>query len=204
MLLGQIAAISFAQSLFYIAVVLYSPQDTTQQTTIKHKTDRRISNMTIFYTALRYVIIGSVVIPVVLIPTITHTPQFLRILAVPHLALMVPPIVDRTITRDSTPAEAESVQQINTRAIRFIVLCALLVQARTVINLATVPRAGQHLHRHSAVFDHPLLQSAATASARQSWREAMVSLYDHPAVTSVGWDAILCVLNYQIWRTLRS
>ena len=207
MFLGQIVAVSFAQSLFYLAVILYQPEGSDQYS---NEGNERAgegggeSIAVIGYTIWHRIIILVVSVPVVLIPATVHTPRFLWVLSIPHLALMVPPILDPILIGRMSKAEDRAfVRKESARLYRFCVFCTFIAEMRTFVNTFSFVPIAQHLHRHSIAYVHPILESASVG-ANNYWHGVFASLYDHPAVTSVGWDSLLCILNYQIWRSLQS
>lgn len=205
MLLGQIVAISFAQCLFYIAVALYPVSEVESNGTKSEETQPTFGSTTAgFRTLLQRAILALVVVPVMSIPKVVATPRFLWILAIPHLALFIPPLIDPILSRSVIQAgDTKVVQGENKRLYRFIVVAALIAEIGMVIKALKDTAVQPHLHRHSAVYEHRLL-GAEVKESGNSLHGIWTSLYDHPAVSSVGWDSVLCILNYQIWNSAKS
>ena len=205
MLLGQIVAISFAQCLFYVAIELY-PIEGTEERPIDSKDTRKTAgtDRAPYRTTVRFVIIALVTVPVVLIPHVIDTSSFLWILAIPHLALFIPPVIEPALSkRKRQSGGSESLQEDNKWLYRFIVAVACAVEFKTLVSALMDESTHPHLHRHSAVYEHPLLGSDITTKAH-SLHGIWTSLCDHPAVSSVGWDSILCILNYQSRQSFQS
>ena len=203
MLLGQIVAVSFAQSLFYVAVTLYESENSEHHSSKTKQSDEEGGGESVAilgYTVWHRIIILLVLVPVILLPATVQTPRFLWVLAIPHLLLMVPPILDPVLIGRMPKVEDRAfARKESARLYRFCVLCAFIAEARMLLNTLSFVAVEQHLHRHSAAYIHPILESASIG-ANSHWHGVFASLYDHPAVTSVGWDSILCILNYQTWR----
>lgn len=204
MVLGQIVAVSFAQSLFYLAVTLSEPTSEDNDSTDANKAQaRKGSRVPVYHALLRRCIFALVVFPVIMIPDVVHTPWFLWVLAVPHLALLLPPLINPLLVKQSLTAEDKAtINTENTRLYRFIAFVALFPQGKMILNVRHGISALQHLHRHSAVYVHPMLELTSSVPSSNIFYGILASLYDHPAVSSVGMDSILCILNYQIWRLL--
>lgn len=207
MLLGQIVAISFAQSLFFIAASLF-PSDAAATSTNKKKGRARRETSSGLYNitcSIWYMtVIAMVFFPVAMIPAWIHTPRFLSLLAIPHIALMLLPIAETFLfpLSSSGPCGAPSRRAINLHNGTIAVLGGLL-QMRTVMAALKDTSLNKHLHCHSAVFSNPVLNlSYRSLFTPQVW-DLVTSLYDHPASTSVGWDVLLCSVNYLIWRYVR-
>jgi hypothetical protein len=202
MVLGQIVAISFAQSLFYLAVTLSEQTSEGNDATSSNKAqEKNVSRIPVCHALLHELFFALVLFPVIMIPDVVHTPRFLWVLALPHLALLLPPLIDPLLVPQSLTAEEKATLQAeNTRLYRLIALVALFPQGKMILNVRNGISARQHLHRHSAVYVHPMLELKPAASSSNAFYGILASLYDHPAVSSVGMDSILCILNYQIWR----
>jgi hypothetical protein len=181
MLLGQLVAVSFAQSLFYVAVTLYEPEDSehySNETNERDKEGGGESGAVIGYTIWHRIIILVVSAPAVLIPTTIQTPRFLLVLAIPHLALMVPPILDPVLIRRMSKAEDRAfARKESARLYRFCVLCAFIAEARMLLNTLSFVPVQQHLHRHSVAYIHPILESASVGT-NNHWHGVFASLYD--------------------------
>jgi hypothetical protein len=204
MVLGQIVAISFAQSLFYIAVTLSEPtSDENSSSGLTKAQAKNLNKTTVYYGLFRRFIFALVGFPTIMLRNVANTPWFLWVLALPHVILLLPPLIEpRLVTQSLTAEDKGAIQADNTRLYRFIALVALLSQARTIFKVRNDISARQHLHRHSAVYVHPMLELTPSSPSSNAFYGILASLYDHPAVSSVGMDSILCILNYQIWRLL--
>ena len=206
MLLGQIVAISFAQSLFFVAIVLYSQGGAGFTPAGHSKASNDAEHVKGFSNfSWRLMVFALAFIPVLFISASIHTPRFLAVLAIPHLALLLPPILDPLeiggkLGRRSITLHQREVKRLN--GILLFGACLWQLRIATFALKDTLP--GKHIHRHSEVYSHPMLDGTDSDSfLTNSGLTGLVgSLYDHPAVSSVGWDTLLCSLNYLIWRVV--
>jgi hypothetical protein len=205
MLLGQIVAISFAQCLFYTAIDLYPTHHTASRSTnSRNSQETSGSDIATFRKMRRFAILALVTVPVILIPQVIDTSSFLWVLAIPHLALFIPPLVEPAfLERSIQSGGPKSVQECNKWLYRSIVAVACAIEIKTLVSALMDTSTHLHLHRHSAVYVNPLLGAEVTVQAN-SLHGIWTSLRDHPAVSSVGWDSILCILNYQSRQSFQS
>ena len=200
MLLGQIVAISFAQSLFFVAVTLYGPDDTVTDRNKSERARHRRGLPTMVYVACRKTIWALAIFTPIKLSEAIHKPRFLYWLAIPHVALMLPPMLD-PILAPQHPDERDEAILRNERSstYNFTAVFGITLQIIKAVSALQDKSLGTHLHRHSEVYSHPLLDPTSDS---HPWG-LIGSLYDHPAVTSVGWDVILCSAIYGIWRLVR-
>ena len=204
MLLGQIVAISFAQSLFFVAVGLYDLNNTGTPLAEAKRSRQQVSSPWMSALTCRmwhWLVVAMVLYPVAVIPSSVHKPRFLLVLSIPHVALMLLPIVEvglipQYVYDESKAFLGEGMNEIY----RAVTVLAGIWEAKTVSAALKDTSPERHLHRHSAVFSNPLLNSTYGAPIEPHLWDVLGSLYDHPAVTSVGWDVLLCSAIYGIWR----
>ncbi|EON68882.1 hypothetical protein W97_08140 [Coniosporium apollinis CBS 100218] len=169
MLLGQVAAVSFASNLFFLAVSL----GPIRQAQVPESAAAKPLTWTppLILHALS---LGITLISVASIPYFSNSSHFLAILSTPHLLLFVPPLLHRAVPRswgvNCTSSSAADWYYANTY--RIILLCALFLQAKVTME--------------------------ALGQARGSWG-IFEALYEHPAVSSVGWDVIMCWVSWCMW-----
>ena len=91
MLLGQIVAISFAQNLFYLDILLSTPPHDRQKGDSKDRFQvKRHGHPSSFVTTLPLLIS---LLSTLAIPSVVQTRHFLAVLLVPHLLLFMPTLV---------------------------------------------------------------------------------------------------------------
>jgi hypothetical protein len=174
MLLGQVAAVSFASNLFFLAVLLSPPLRQAREHNIA-----AAKPLTWTWTwtpplILQAAPIAITIISVALMPYFSKSSHFLTNLLVPHLLLFVPPLLCRIVPRSwgKECISSSECDRYYSRIYRTIYFCALLLQAKVTVDALGQPRGIW------GIFE---------------------ALYEHPAVSSVGWDVILCAVSWCMW-----
>jgi len=172
MLLGQVVAISFASNLFFLAILL-SPVRQAQ-------TPASAASKPLTWTPPAVLFAAPLVITLVSVASIPYSfnsSYFLIILSVPHLLLFVPPLLHRVAPRSwgAHHTSSSAVDSYYAKISYSIIICALLLQVKETLDALGQARGGW------GIFD---------------------ALYEHPAVTSVGWDVILCWVSWSTWTLI--
>ena len=193
MLLGQIVAISFAANLFFVAVILVQSNSST------FPSERAGKTSTLPTSILQGLPAILTAISVVMLPTVSNTAYYMPTLALPHLALFIPllPLFPgRASTSGASSQNSTYRSRLNLPLI--ISIAALFVQFQTLIVLVSHPGESR-LHRHSRSFNMPDSDHSAQQQGSGLISQTIGALYDHPAVTSVGWDALLSCISLIAW-----
>ena len=220
MLLGQIVAISFAMNLSFLAILLSDPNAFESATSFKTTADgTTMAEKTIAMTESesftkqngnqgrdekpgghsnlaqkaqlkpstptfmdrvpsslnKASYIGSLFltfISVLLIPSSVYTRFFLYLLAVPHVVLFLPVVLPSAWKQ--TKPHTITVNWASMPAYRLVAEFSLVLYVKATIAALTDGQPG---------------------GLERFLRE----LYSHPAVSSVGWDVILCCLSAFVW-----
>lgn len=161
-------AISFATNLFLLAVML-NPNPLPAQQSENPKTARRFGPWLPNAVALG----GSLVGFLLQYPVFHTPPWFMPLLLLPHVSLMIPPILHTLIPQSwGYTDDGVGLAQTVYRNLRNVVIWGggLILLKTTVSALVDVGPGG---------------------IAR--------TLYAHPAVSSVGWDVIFCWISWGYW-----
>ncbi|RHZ73463.1 hypothetical protein CDV55_107846 [Aspergillus turcosus] len=162
MLLGQIVAISFAQSLFAATVVVSVsvPQDSRGTATL--------------WVPPALLELGPVLISLLgaaAVPWVAHTSYFMPVLLVPHLLLFVPGILAPGMLPrgwgERLPVAVAA--RLYTKIFKWLFASLVVLVARSTYALAMTGQG-------------------------TLWRRLLAVMYEHPAVSSVGWDVVCCFL----------
>ena len=141
-----------------------------------------------------------------LIPDSVHTSYFLPLLAAPHILPFIPVIVHDVAPRSwgREQASTMSMDEQYVAVYRLMMWCdCWLYRWVTGIVLLDVNVAGSN-------FVHLLNDSYSGHSGDEPWpnvlriRRLVMELFSHPAVSSVGWDVILCWLSAIVWLSIDS
>lgn len=173
MLLGQVVAISFATNLFLLAVLLSPPAPSQPSSTSIHR--RRwfgpwlFNLLTVVATMLPAYWLG--------IEDYYHTPEFMTVLLIPHVALLFMPIARAVLpTKYLTDTKADIEKGIYKHLWATIIIGGMLLELKTTL----------------AVYNWNGLSGI--------WH----ALFEHPAVSSVGFDVIFCWITWIVWLKTQS
>ena len=220
MLLGQIVAISFASNLFFLAVLLSSesPENkdgTSSQSlapssteyTLEHdqkqpKSRNICKDSTWAPSRTLYTVpLLSTFFCVFLIPHYVHSHLFLPLLAVPHILLFIPVNVSKLAPRSWGRVHPSGTFMLeHHRYIYRLILWPSLVlylKATLAVLLDTQIKIRNQSYSSATLFNFDI----ATQILQQFFGDKGFpsELFDHPAVSSVGWDVILCWVSAVTW-----
>ncbi|KXJ88612.1 hypothetical protein Micbo1qcDRAFT_235894 [Microdochium bolleyi] len=194
-LLGQIVAISFAANLSFLAILLSGPRVLPKPLTgrAKWNANSRIVDPATF---TGYAIVGLTFASVAAtLPSGTgdeekagggaasmmSSPAFLPLLLTPHVLAFAPLLLRKYIRSAAQLAQPSLVA----------VVMAILLQTRTT---------GSVLEQATAAGGAAGGGSVAVGGGMAHIRAAFG---EHPAVSSVGWDVVLCWVSFTCWALLR-
>lgn len=168
MLLGQVVAISFATNLFLLAVLLSPPPPPAPSSTGIYRRKWLglwlVNLLTVVATVLPAYYLGT--------EDYWHTPEFMTVLLVPHVALLILPFARALLpTKYFTDDNVEFSEGIYTYLWSMTIVGGVLLGLKTTV----------------ATYNFNGLQGI--------WH----ALFEHPAVSSVGFDAIFCWITWAVW-----
>lgn len=222
MLLGQIVAISFAMNLFFLALLLsprsssevgfgYSSPESTASKDKKPTESSRASSVgsssfplysgiwisfqDLASTPAKNTYTAPLLlnfISIFLVPYTVHSSLFLPVLIVPH-ALLFLPVVNYNIVLQK--------QQTAVHRLIFVLSLFLYVKATAIALLDD----SVDIDTHKYLF--AFLYSSSSGPKHWQYRSGkwrfFGELLDHPAVSSVGWDVVLCWSSAIIWAVIQ-
>ena len=111
---------------------------------------------------------------VALIPYSYFRPTFTTILMLPHVVLFFLPLIRKIVPRSwgTMHPSPDTADRHYCRVYSFVFVCSFLPQAKATMD-AVAEKGG--------------------------FLDVLQTLWEHPAVTSVGWDVILCWLSLGAW-----
>ncbi|OCK80030.1 hypothetical protein K432DRAFT_329046 [Lepidopterella palustris CBS 459.81] len=177
MLLGQVVAISFASNLFLLAVVLSPLPDSpsTESGLEKERLQSKYAKPPTWTPPLLLLIppiILSLLIPSFLPPYLS-TSLFLPLLLIPHLLLFIPPLLPSLLPASwgtAYPSIAATEKLYSN-----LYSCIFFFWAMATAQGVWLPARGVNM------------------------TEIFEALYEHPAVSSVAWDVMLCSVTLVAW-----
>ena len=179
MLLGQIVAISFAMNLSFLAMLLYTPEAVNKRR-VQYERGSGYPTRTLYVlsTYTLYFALGAVFASVFHIPSFIGTSKFLTLLALPHVLLFLPVIIPQHWSQFDLMLDGQPrTTGVATNLYRLTVGPSIVLFVRAT---------------YLALRD----QEPGGALA------ILNELTSHPAVSSVGWDVILCFLSATFWASI--
>ena len=181
MLLGQIVAISFAMNLSFLAMLLWNPEPGDKRSVQYEQGEGYPAHtLDIFFTTYTLYIanLGIVFASIFYIPSFVGTSSFLPLLAVPHILLFLPVMIPQYWRHVGLTLAGRS-----RAASGVIYLYRLTVGPSMILFVRATYLA---------------LKNQQPGGALAIFNE----LRSHPAVSSVGWDVILCFLSAAFWASI--
>ncbi|KAI5847066.1 hypothetical protein DFP73DRAFT_366123 [Morchella snyderi] len=184
MLLGQVVSVSFASNLFFLTILLNEPTPSAPVEAPK------LDPSTVKAKRLPSWLYFTVTVPLVLsylcvymTPKTLNSDAFLPFLLVPHVLLLAIPIVFERLASSGELA-------IHIPANRWKSFW------RPQYRLCSLVSVACHANAISQVTAHGLTVKEVVVGT-------LWALYEHPAVSSVGWDVIMMAASVGIWVGVR-
>ena len=140
-----------------------------------------------------------------LVPFASSTPSFSTIILTAQLLPYLLLYIDRLIPSSFgyTHNTLQDAHRASAPVFRFMSILSLLLHLKQTILALLDNEPGSHHHRHSSLFTqreehHSTIKRTSTAVGR-----VLGSINDHPAVTNIGCDVILCGLSLVLWASIR-
>jgi hypothetical protein len=191
MLLGQIVAISFAQSLFYLAILLSLRRTTTQSAASEWTPSVVLELLPIVISLLTAVFVQHVV----------HSSHFLITLLIPHVLLFIPSLT--TSPRIVPRSWGKPRGNYGATTSRYLDIFTWILGIAVVLHgiaTYTALNDGSTIPSRRARWGCALESSQSSPAASAPWQRLLLNtVFEHPAVTSVGWDVIFCTVECLAW-----
>jgi len=220
MALAQLVNLSYAQNLFFLALLLTPiplPENVKDLTrTSVPGTSSRFSNLKNKFIltkpdgwqpkpAILIATLGVSYCTIFLVPFASNTPSFTIITAItralPFLPVILPYVVPESLGTVHDHPHAS--YQTYTTILRTITTFSTLLHAKSTILALFYNTPDSHYYRHSLL--HPFKEEHRSALNRSSTAITRIlgAISEHPAVGSVGWDVLLSGLSLGIWAAIR-
>ncbi|KAH8673967.1 hypothetical protein BX600DRAFT_221682 [Xylariales sp. PMI_506] len=144
-------------------------------------------------------------VAIFLMPFAADTPSFPTIILLSRLSNFLPLIIPRVVpitwgTVYSNPHKAYSSITTIFRVISLLSF-GLHIKASALGLAYNTP--GSHYHRHSRLLPWDTEQRSMWERSTTAIGKVLGSTADHPVVAAVGWDALLCTLSLGFWAAAR-
>lgn len=189
MLLGQVVAISFAQSLFIAKLSSLNRQIDSTRPSINLKDSKAESKLPIPSSLNNDIETPSIVLctcvylslfTVALTPLSVHTSYFLPNLLIMHALLIIPLLPTFSSSTSKGPISYSTLYL----SIAFLSLLTLIPTYSKLFPL------------------NSLLSTSPLTTLQQLKTQAIYTLFEHPAQSSIGFDVVFTSLSFLIWILL--
>ncbi|TVY38664.1 hypothetical protein LSUB1_G003725 [Lachnellula subtilissima] len=217
--LAQLVNLSYAQNLFFIAVLLTPvplPENVSELT--RDSVPARSTRYSHFVKrfakpdgflprpALYIVLLVANFTSIFLIPFAANTPSFMTVSIasriIPFSFLLLPYIIPNSFGKIHThPHSAHSTYTTIFRTIS-VIAAALHLKSTILALVSNTPE--RYAYRHSLL--HPFQEEKLTTLDRGSTALGRLfgAIGEHPAVSAVGWDVIMSGLSLGVWAGIRA
>ncbi|CAM1505602.1 Fc.00g112390.m01.CDS01 [Cosmosporella sp. VM-42] len=214
-LLGQLVSLSFAQNLFFVALLLtpapLSLHDDGSLPLSRYVQLRnrifppKPKNWTPHYIFFTF-ILGLYPALVLYLPRSVNTPYLgylvLSIRATSLLPLVLPYIVPTSLgTTYTHPHDAYATYK---RIFTITSAFSCLLHANALIRGLLYNAPDAHYHRHSIYLPFDTETRSAWEQASSAFGRVLGAMSDHPVVSGIGWDVILSAVSVGCWAAARA
>jgi len=210
-LLPHLVSLSFAQNLFYVALLLTpSPIVTAEEPDSLSALFHRIfPRKPATWTPKPFFYIINLILSYVIALWVPYTAgkhmfgtavTILRVLT--FLPVALPTILPRSLGTDHSH-QHDTYRSI-VKIFRGMALASTLFHARTSILALFFSLPKAYKHRHSIHLPFDTLKVSAWDRSATALERILGSMSDHPAVAAAGKDVLLCALSLGLWAAFRS
>ncbi|KXH31018.1 hypothetical protein CSIM01_07903 [Colletotrichum simmondsii] len=211
--LAHLVSLSFAQNLFYLALLLTPATTTTADD--RHPTsalgrlrERLLPVKSINWTPHPALLLASFCFTYVLIywaPSTTGTATFARIAIFGRLLTFGPIVIPAVVPASwgTVYSDPHGAYGIFTELFRFVSTAsfAFHVKGTALALLYNAPNA--HFHRHSRFLPFDTEKRSTWERTTTALGKVLGSASDHPVVAAVAWDVLLSGLSQGLWAATR-
>ncbi|OTA81595.1 hypothetical protein M434DRAFT_401336 [Hypoxylon sp. CO27-5] len=214
LLLAHLVNLSFAQNLFYLALLLIPsplPSRTggSKLSVASLRPSRFISpkptnwhlrpSILLMILCLNYV-------SIFLLPYAAETPSFVNVALFTRVLTFLPLILPKIApmswgTLHSHPHDAYGSA---TTIFRTISVASFVLHVKSSIAGLIYNIPNSHYHRHSVFFPWDVEERSNWERSTAALGKILGSIFDHPAVTAVGLDVLGCALSLGLWAAVRA
>ncbi|CAJ2506195.1 Uu.00g003250.m01.CDS01 [Anthostomella pinea] len=221
MVLAHLVNLSFAQNLFYVAVLLTPfplpsgdedlelpvlPMPNSTWTRIRNmlrlpKPANWLPSPALLFGALMLNFISTF-----LLPYAAETPSFPKVVMLARTTTFLPLILPKIVpvkwgAVHEHPHEAYATF---TKLFRFFSLASFALHAKATFVGLVSNAPSSHYHRHSAFIPWDVEERSKWERTTTAIHKVLGSVHDHPVVAAVGWDVLICTLSLGLWAAVRA
>ncbi|KAF7533484.1 hypothetical protein G7054_g7039 [Neopestalotiopsis clavispora] len=218
--LAHLVSLSFAQNLFYLALLLtpapISGDDDLEVPVVPLPTSTwmRIRNTILPPKPTNWcphpiLFLGAVLVNLTslfVLPYAAETPSFVKILLATRLSTFLPVILPKIVpvswgTVHPHPHDAFSSY---TTLFRIVSLASFALHGKATFFGLRYNMPDSHYHRHSRFLPWDVEKRSIWEQSTTALGKILGSTIDHPVVAAVGWDVLLSALSLGFWSAVRA
>lgn len=219
--LAHLVSLSFAQNLFYLAMLLTPVPLPAGDGDLKlpvvplpTSTWTRIRNVLLPPKPTNWcphpiLFLGSIFTnftTLFLLPYAADTPSFIRIALVTRLSTFLPLIIPKIVpvSWGTVHPHPHNAYSSFTTLFRIISLTSFALHAKATFLGVSYNLPDSHYHRHSRFLPWDIEERSTWEQSTTAIGKVLGSTTDHPVVAAVGWDVLLCALSLGFWTAVRA
>ncbi|KAI0024845.1 hypothetical protein F4780DRAFT_723242 [Xylariomycetidae sp. FL0641] len=221
MVLAHLVNLSFAQNLFYLALLLTpSPLPSGNEDLELPVVPLSNSSWTKFRNKLMppkprnwypkpILLFGSLVLNLAstfLLPYAAGTPTFQTTTILARVSTFLPLVLPSVVptTWGNTYDQPHEAYASFTKTFRFFSTMALVMHAKATYLALVYNAPDSHYHRHSKFIPWDVEERSKWERTTTALGKVLGSISDHPAVAGVGIDALIAALSVGLWAAVRA
>ncbi|KAK7940832.1 uncharacterized protein PG986_013219 [Apiospora aurea] len=219
MALAHLVNLSYAQNLFYLALLLTPAPIPSGENDPKlpvapasiwsklhnyffpPKPNNWCPHPVIFLTvlAVNLAAIG-------LLPHAAETPSFVKVAMIARLATFLPLLLPKVVPDSwgTVHLHPHNSYSSFTTLFRFLSAASFFLHAKATFYGLSYNLPNSHYHRHSRFIPWDVEERSAWERGSSSVGKVLGSISDHPVVAAVGWDTLICAVSLGVWAAVRA
>ncbi|KAK9779447.1 hypothetical protein SCAR479_03513 [Seiridium cardinale] len=219
--LAHLVNLSFAQNLFYLALLLTpapiaAGQDELELPIVPIPTSRlaRIRNAISPPKPTNWcphptLFLGAALInfaSLFALPYAADTPSFITVTLVTRLSTLLPLIIPKIVpvSWGTVHPHPHNAYSSFTTLFRVIAFTSFALHAKATFLGLRYNLPDSHYHRHSRFLPWDIEERSTWEQSTTAIGKVLGSTSDHPVVAAVGWDVLLCALSLGFWTAIRA
>ncbi|KAI0128442.1 hypothetical protein BJ170DRAFT_329112 [Xylariales sp. AK1849] len=222
MALAHLVSLSFAQNLFYLALLLTpvpipSGNDELELPIVPLPASRwqRFRDTYLMppkptnWCPHPALFLGTILLnfgAIFTLPYATETPSFVKIAlltrAVTFLPLLLPKVLP--VKWGTVHPHPHNAYSAFTSLFRVISATSFVLHAKATFLGLIYNTPDSHYHRHSRFLPWDIEERSLWEQSTTALGKVLGSTSDHPVVAAVGWDALICVVSLGLWTAVRA
>ncbi|AEO57791.1 hypothetical protein MYCTH_2304416 [Thermothelomyces thermophilus ATCC 42464] len=208
-LLPHLVSLSFAQNLFYVALLQTPAPIPAQETRIARVFHRLLPKKPNNWFPKLSLIVAPLVLNYLVtfwLPATAGTPSFPNAVLLTKLLTLAPLVLPAiapaswgVVHADPHDAYPDVIKLFN-----LISAASGLLHAKTTVSALLFNLPDSHRHRHSIKIPLDTEKRSKWERTATAAEKVLGSMTDHPAVAAAGRDALLCALSLGLWAAVRS